>query len=309
MDNKTVIFGGNGYIGSVIKAKAANAKINLLSPNKKQLNLFDKIEVENFFNNFKFDKVILSVGKPFNRSTPKQLSIEYFNNNLIVERNIIECAIKYKTKNLINIGSASIYQGVTYLESTPLSEITEPDDLYAQGKLKVCKLIESYADISNSNWLNLIIPGVISFYHPLLNKFSYLIPHLVEKLRTNQDINLNDEILESRREFVSALDIANLITNWVTKVEYFRNCHSRLNFLPLASYQVKDVIDFVQAMLHSKTSQLQFFDLNAKKLPRLQLSMYWDTLDAKQIELDKMIYYLVNMISTEAYFNMSKSDV
>ena len=43
MDNKTVIFGGNGYIGSVIKAKAANAKINLLSPIKKQLNLFDKI--------------------------------------------------------------------------------------------------------------------------------------------------------------------------------------------------------------------------------------------------------------------------
>ena len=109
-DYKIFIAGHTGMVGSSIRRSLVNkGYTKLLCPSRKDLNLLDFSEVENWFKCNKPDVVILAaakVGGIFANSNQKG---DFILENLKIQTNVIENSWKYKVKRFLFLGSSCIY--------------------------------------------------------------------------------------------------------------------------------------------------------------------------------------------------------
>lgn len=145
MTKKTIfITGGNGFAGSNLK-KFLSKKYNIIAPSRKELNLLDEKEVDEFFKKNKIDIVIHTalVGGSRKEEDVESALLQ----NLRMFFNIIKN--KKRFKRMIHCGS-----GAEYDKRFPIIKIKEdefgkniPIDEYGFGKYVCSKYIENTEDI------------------------------------------------------------------------------------------------------------------------------------------------------------------
>ncbi len=153
-NEKIFIAGSNGMVGKAVyrslKKAGYGLKENngiLFTPTRKELNLLNYQEVENWFSKNAPTVVILAAAKVggiyANNSKPAEFILE----NLKIQTNVIELAWKYGVKRFLFLGSSCIYpkyaEQPIIEESLLTSSLECTNQWYAIAKIAGIKLCES----------------------------------------------------------------------------------------------------------------------------------------------------------------------
>lgn len=109
---KTILLtGGNGFIGKNICESYLAQKYTILAPGRKELDVSDENETDNFFRNNKIDVVIHSAGKPGHRNASDTSNLFYTNTKMFL--NLEKHHEEYE--KMLVMGSGAIYDMRYYL--------------------------------------------------------------------------------------------------------------------------------------------------------------------------------------------------
>ena len=185
-DYKIFIAGHSGMVGSAIKRSLIKkGYTNLLCPNRKDLNLLNYLEVENWFEINKPDVVILAAAKVGGIIANSKYTADFILENLKIQTNVIESAWKYKVKRFLFLGSSCIYPK---LAKQPLKEeyllagkLEKTNESYAIAKIagiKLCNALKTQYEFDAISLMPTNLYGKGDNYHPTN---SHVLPAMISK--------------------------------------------------------------------------------------------------------------------------------
>ena len=183
---KIFVAGHNGMVGNALLRYFESKGIkDVIFVSKKKLNLLNAIKVENFIKLKKPDIIINCAGRVGGILANSTYPVEFLNENILIQLNLINSAYKNKVKHFINLGSSCIYPKNSkqpikenYLLS---SELEKTNEAYALAKiigLKACSFLNQQ---HKTSYITLM---PCNLYGPNDNfniKNSHFIPALIKK--------------------------------------------------------------------------------------------------------------------------------
>ena len=226
---KIFIAGHNGMVGSSIlskcKKKYPNAEI--ITIDKKFINLLHQNAVELFFQNYKFDIVIDCAAKVGGIHSNNTYRAEFIYQNLQIQNNIIHSSYLSGVKKLLFLGSSCIYPKFSeqpikeeYLLTSPLEYTNEP---YAIAKIAGIKMCENYYRQYRCNFISVMptnLYGPNDNFHP---QNSHVLPGLLHRFHLAK---INNEPCvqiwgtgKAKREFMHVDDMADACLHVLENLE------------------------------------------------------------------------------------------
>ena len=270
---KVYLAGHNGMVGSSLYSffRSQNFK-NIITINRKKLNLRDHIKVDEFLRKIKPDIIINCAGKVGGIWANSNYPVEFLDENILIQMNLIKSAYKHKVKHLINLGSSCIYPKNSkqpikeeYLLSGQLEKTNEA---YALAKIVGLKACEYFNKQYGTSYLT-VMP--CNLYGPNDNfdlKNSHFIPALIKKfVQSNKNKKKEVEIWGSgrpKREIMYVDDIASAIFFIIKKkiskdkflINYLKN-ESVINVGSDIEYSIKKIAQIISKTINNK-SKLKF---------------------------------------------------
>lgn len=217
---KIFIAGHKGMVGSALVRLLKKKKVEVITKEKKELNLLDQKKVQAFFKNNKIDQVYLAAAKVGGIHANNTYPAEFIYENLMIQNNVIHSAFLSGIKKLLFLGSSCIYPKNAkqpMKEEELLTGKLEPtNEPYAIAKIAGIKMCESYnRQYGNSHGIdyrcvmptNLYGPG--DNYHP---DNSHVVPGLIRRFHEAKVNNLKFVSIwgtgSPLREFLHVEDMA-----------------------------------------------------------------------------------------------------
>ena len=183
---KIFLAGHSGMVGSAIKRSLIKKGYkNLLCPKRKDLNLLNYLEVDNWFKENKPDIVILAAAKVGGIYANSKFTADFILENLKIQNNVIENAWKYKVKRFLFLGSSCIYPK---LARQPLKEeylltgsLENTNESYAVAKIagiKLCSALHNQYGFDAISLMPTNLYGQGDNYHPTN---SHVLPAMIQK--------------------------------------------------------------------------------------------------------------------------------
>ena len=122
MNKNSIIFiaGHNGLVGSaVFRLFKSKGFTNLVTVSKKKLDLKNPKKVENFFKKKRIEYLIMAAAKAGGIIANRTYPVDFFNENILIQNSLLNCALKFKIKKTIFLGTSCIYP---YNSKTPIKE-------------------------------------------------------------------------------------------------------------------------------------------------------------------------------------------
>ena len=145
---KIFIAGHKGMVGSALVRLFKKKKVEIITKEKKELNLLDQKKVRTFFKNNKIDQVYLAAAKVGGIHANNTYPAEFIYENLMIQNNVIHSAFLSGVKKLLFLGSSCIYPKNAkqpLKEEELLTGKLEPtNEPYALAKIAGIKMCESY---------------------------------------------------------------------------------------------------------------------------------------------------------------------
>ncbi|MGB4844904.1 MAG: GDP-L-fucose synthase [Ferruginibacter sp.] len=219
-NKKIYVAGHNGMVGSAtLRILQKNNFTNLVFKSSKELNLTDQPAVSAFFEEHKPEIVIMAAAKvggiQANIDNPATFLLE----NLQIQNNIFEAALKSKVEKLVFLGSSCIYPKECpqpMKEEYLLTGKLEPtNEGYAIAKIAGLKLLEGLKKQYGFNSISLMPCNLYGPNDSFDLKHSHVLSALVKRF-TDAAEN-NDESITlwgtgiARREFMHVDDVARAI--------------------------------------------------------------------------------------------------
>lgn len=214
--SKIFIAGHKGMVGSAIFNLLNNEENTVTTINRLNLDLTNQANVNDFFNDNKFDQVYLAAAKVGGIHANSSYPAEFIYQNLMIQNNIIHSAFLSGIKKLLFLGSSCIYPRLAnqpIKENELLSGKLEPtNEAYAIAKIAGIKMCESFnrqydLDYRSIMPTNLYGPG--DNYHP---ENSHVVPALIRKFHEAKLQDLDSVTLwgsgSALREFLYVDDMA-----------------------------------------------------------------------------------------------------
>jgi GDP-L-fucose synthase len=214
MENKILITGGNGLVGSEFKGD------QYFKPSSKEYDLTDRDQTYRLMLK-EFDGVIHCAAKVGGLGSNMNYKGEFFYNNIMMNTNVIEGARLSKVKNLVAFLSTCVFpDNVEYPLTEKKIHLGPPhfsNDAYAYAKRMADVQIRAYKEQYGLNYKT-VIPSNI--YGPndnydLIN--GHVLPSLIHKCYLARENKTPLTIWGSGkplREFIFSRDVAKL-TEWV----------------------------------------------------------------------------------------------
>ena len=193
MSNKTFlnnykfyIAGHNGMVGKALLAHFDQLGIKkIITADKKKLNLLNGVKVKNFFKKNKPDIVINCAGKVGGILANSSYPVQFLNENIFIQLNLINASFENKIKHFINLGSSCIYPKNS---SQPIKEkylltssLEKTNEAYALAKIIGLKACEFYNQQYNTNYFTLMPCNLYGPNDNFDSKKSHFIPALIKK--------------------------------------------------------------------------------------------------------------------------------
>ena len=184
---KIFIAGHNGMVGSALVSLLKKQNVELITKDRKKLDLLNQNEVQNFFKSKKIDQVYLAAAKVGGIHANNIYPAEFIYENLMIEANIINSAFLNGVKKLLFLGSSCIYpknaKNPIKEEELLTGKLEPTNEPYAIAKIAGIKMCESYNrqyGKSHNIDYRCIMPtnlyGIGDSYHP---ENSHVIPGLI----------------------------------------------------------------------------------------------------------------------------------
>ena len=180
------IAGHTGMVGGAIKRLFKNNGYkNLITPSRRNLNLADQKEVENWFRENKPDVVILAAAKVGGIIANENYSGDFILENLKIELNVIENSWKNNVKRFLFIGSSCIYPKFAeqpikeeYLLSGDLEKTNESYAIAKIAGIKLCSALKKQYNFDAISLMPTNLYGPGDNYHSIN---SHVLPSLINK--------------------------------------------------------------------------------------------------------------------------------
>ena len=147
-EDKIFIAGSNGMVGKALhRAFKKNNYLNLLTPSRNDLDLFNFIDVKNWFLKNQPNVVIIAAAKVGGILANYEYPFEFLIENLKIQNNLIEIASSTKVRRLLFLGSSCIYprNSIQPIKEEYLlnGSLEKTNESYAIAKIAGLKLCES----------------------------------------------------------------------------------------------------------------------------------------------------------------------
>lgn len=213
---KIFVAGHAGMVGSSICRQLAKGNDELITAARGELDLTNQRQVQDFFEEHKFDQVYLAAAKVGGIHSNNTYPADFIYQNLMIQNNVIQQSFVSGIKKLLFLGSSCIYPKLAeqpmkedQLLKGPLEPTNEP---YALAKIAGIKMCESYnrqykTDYRSVMPTNLYGPG--DNYHP---QNSHVIPALLRRFHEAKATNAANVVAwgtgSPLREFLHVDDLA-----------------------------------------------------------------------------------------------------
>jgi len=219
-NGRVFVAGHRGLVGSaVVRELQRDGYSNIITAERREVNLIDQNATNNFFKSNKIEYVIMAAAKVGGILYNKTNQADFLYENLMIAANVTKASADYGVEKLLFLGSSCIYPRLApqpIQESSLLTGPLEPtNEGYALAKIAGLKLCEKYREQYNKNFIsamptNLYGPG--DNFHP---DHSHVIPGLIRRFHHAKRDNLPTVTIwgsgEPRREFLYVDDLANAL--------------------------------------------------------------------------------------------------
>ena len=218
IDNKRIwVAGSNGMVGKSIIKLLKHRKCKIIFSDRKDLDLTDQRMVKNWMSQNKPEVIFLAAAKVGGIYANNQFPVNFLEENLLINLNIIKNAFIYGTKKLINLGSSCIYPKNirrSIEEKKILSgPLEETNQWYSIAKISGIKLCQAYRKQFNCDFIS-VMPS--NLYGPGDN-FNHLNSHvpaaLLDRFHVAKINNFETVTVwgsgKPLREFLYVEDLAN----------------------------------------------------------------------------------------------------
>lgn len=244
-NQKIFVAGHRGMVGSAIIRKLKEKGYqNIITVDKKLLDLTDQKKVNNFFKKTKPEFIFMAAAKVGGIFSNDNYKADFIYENLYIQSNIISAAFANGIKNLIFLGSSCVYPRDC---NQPIKEeylldgkLEKTNDAYAIAKIAGIKMCESYNEQYNTNYKCLMPTnayGPNDNYHELNSHF---IPALIKKIHNIKSKKKKTLVLwgdgSAIREVVYVDDIADACVYFMNK----KTKHNLINIGTGVGYTIKD---------------------------------------------------------------------
>ena len=185
--SKIFIAGHKGMLGSsVVRILKKKGYKNLVTIDKKKLDLRNQNAVKKFFKIRKIDAVIIAAAKVGGIKSNITYPANFINDNLQIQTNLISSSYENKVKKLILFGSSCIYPKnlkKPIKENQILtSELEKTNESYAIAKIAGIKLIEAFNKQYKTNYICLMPCNLFGPNDNYNLQNSHFLPALIKKI-------------------------------------------------------------------------------------------------------------------------------
>ena len=224
--DKIFVAGHKGLIGSsILRNLKKEGYKNIITVDKKKLNLIDQNKVYNFLKKTKPKFIFLAAARVGGIMSNDKYRAEFIYENLMIQTNVIHGAYKANVKNLIFLGSSCIYPK---LSKQPIKEsylldgkLEETNDAYAIAKISGIKMCENYNKQYNTNYKCLMPTNTFGPNDNYDSLNSHFFPSLIKKIHMIKKSNRNILTLwgdgSPKRELIFVDDLAEACVFFMNK--------------------------------------------------------------------------------------------
>ena len=264
-NSKIFLAGHNGMIGSAIFRKLKKNYKNIITIEKKKLDLRDQTKVFNFLKKIKPQATIVAAAKVGGIKANNDFKADFIYDNISIQNNLIHGSFLSGTKNLIFLGSSCVYPKKSkqpikekYLLSSYLEKTNEP---YAIAKIAGIKLCESYNYQYKLNYKCLMPSNSYGLNDNYDSKSSHFLPAIIKKII--DAIKNGDNFITlwgngtPLRELVFSDDVADAVI-------YFLNKKTDECLINIGSKDEKTINDFAKLVMKVLGVDLKIKYINKK---------------------------------------------
>ena len=218
IENKKVwVAGSTGMVGKSIIKLLKRRKCQLIFSDRKDLDLTDQRKVKNWMSKNKPDVIFLAAAKVGGILANKSFPVNFLEENLSINLNIIKNAFINGTEKLINLGSSCIYPKnimSSIREEKILSgPLEETNQWYSLAKISGIKLCQAYRRQFNCDFIS-IMPSNLYGPGDNFNPLNSHVPAALVDRFHEAKINNFEEVKvwgsgKPLREFLYVEDLAN----------------------------------------------------------------------------------------------------
>lgn len=216
-NSKILILGSNGLVGSAIKRELLKEDyISVLAPTRKELNLLNQKETNDYFQKHKPNYVFMAAAKVGGIQANNTYRADFIVENLMIQTNVFQAAFESDVEKFLFLGSSCIYpkkcpQPIKeeYLLTSQLEETNEP---YAIAKIAGLKMAENYRRQYRRQFLSVMPSNLYGINDNFHKENSHVIPGLIARM--SEAIQKKKEVFEiwgtgtPKREFLYIDDLS-----------------------------------------------------------------------------------------------------
>ena len=212
--------GHKGLVGSsVYRALKAEGFKNIVTVDKKKLDLRNSDKTEKYFNKIKIDYMIMAAARAGGILANKNNQVNFFFENIEIQNSLLKLALKKKIKRTIFLGTSCIYpkfaKNPINEKSLLTGELEKTNQCYAISKIAGIKLCEALYEDHGLNILCLMPTNVYGINDKFDIVNGHVIPAMISKfIKAKKNNETKIKLLGTGkpiREFINSEDLAQAI--------------------------------------------------------------------------------------------------
>ena len=223
------IAGHKGLVGSsVLKVLKKNEFNNLITVDRKRLDLRNSKKVQEFFKNKKIDYMVMAAAKAGGIIANSTNQKDFFLENIEIQNSLLNLALKKKIKRTIYLGTSCIYPKFA---KTPIQEdslltgkLEKTNQCYAIAKIAGIKFSETLYEDHKLDIIGLMPTNVYGLNDNFDKVNGHVIPAMITKFVEAKKKKLKKiELLGTGkpiREFIHSDDLAEAIVKCLNTPNY-----------------------------------------------------------------------------------------
>ena len=201
IDSKIFVAGHKGMLGSsILRILKKKGYKNLITVEKKKLDLRNQAFVKKFFKKKKFDAVIIAAAKVGGIKANIDYPANFIYDNLQIQINLISASYENKVKRLIFFGSSCIYPKdlIKPIRENQIltSNLEKTNESYSVAKIAGIKMIEAFNKQFKTKYICLMPCNLFGPNDNYDSQNSHFLPALIKKIylaskkKKNKIVNL-----------------------------------------------------------------------------------------------------------------------